>query len=288
MPGARHRPGKVARLDATARSRRQKVPTNPPAPARLNRRHGAGPAPTDQGRHRHRGTFTDVVAFDEDTGELVTTKTPSTPANPADGFIAGIEKILGVLGADRRRHHRGLPRHHRRDEQAARGEGRAARLHHHRGLRVHARDRPAGRARRLRQLLLLGQAAADRRGRPRAHRRGPDGLRGPRAASVRRGGCRGRRALVPRPRHHHDRRELPALLRQRRARAGDARGAAPRAPGGRGLDQRGGAARVPRVRAVDDHPRRRRRQAERQPLRQRTSTPASTASPVAGRSPSTS
>ena len=45
------------------------------------------------------GTFTDVVAFDEDTGELVTTKTPSTPGNPADGFIAGIEKILGVLGA---------------------------------------------------------------------------------------------------------------------------------------------------------------------------------------------
>ena len=45
------------------------------------------------------GTFTDVVAFDEDSGELVTTKTPSTPANPADGFIAGIEKILGVLGA---------------------------------------------------------------------------------------------------------------------------------------------------------------------------------------------
>ena len=45
------------------------------------------------------GTFTDVVAFDEDSGELVTTKTPSTPANPADGFIAGIEKILGVLTA---------------------------------------------------------------------------------------------------------------------------------------------------------------------------------------------
>src|SRR5690242_12572978 len=44
------------------------------------------------------GTFTDVVAFDEDTGELVTTKTPSTPANPADGFLAGIEKVLGLLG----------------------------------------------------------------------------------------------------------------------------------------------------------------------------------------------
>ncbi len=44
------------------------------------------------------GTFTDVVAFDEDTGELVTTKTPSTPGNPADGFMAGIDKVLGLLG----------------------------------------------------------------------------------------------------------------------------------------------------------------------------------------------
>src|SRR6476660_1519555 len=46
------------------------------------------------------GTFTDVVAFDEDSGELVTTKTPSTPGNPADGFIAGIEKILDIVGAE--------------------------------------------------------------------------------------------------------------------------------------------------------------------------------------------
>ncbi len=44
------------------------------------------------------GTFTDVVALDEDTGELVTTKTPSTPANPADGFLAGIDKVLGLMG----------------------------------------------------------------------------------------------------------------------------------------------------------------------------------------------
>ncbi|MCT1921710.1 hydantoinase/oxoprolinase family protein [Brevibacterium luteolum] len=46
------------------------------------------------------GTFTDVVAFNEDTGTLTTTKTPSTPANPADGFINGIEKVLGELGAN--------------------------------------------------------------------------------------------------------------------------------------------------------------------------------------------
>src|SRR5690349_4307974 len=45
------------------------------------------------------GTFTDVVAFDEDTGDLVTTKTPSTPANPADGFITGVEKVLALMGA---------------------------------------------------------------------------------------------------------------------------------------------------------------------------------------------
>ncbi|MCA1782946.1 MAG: hydantoinase/oxoprolinase family protein [Intrasporangiaceae bacterium] len=46
------------------------------------------------------GTFTDVVAVDEDSGDLLTTKTPSTPSNPADGFITGIEKILGLMGAD--------------------------------------------------------------------------------------------------------------------------------------------------------------------------------------------
>jgi N-methylhydantoinase A len=56
------------------------------------------------GRHRIRvgvdtgGTFTDVVAFDEDTGELVATKTPSTPADPADGFMDGIAKVLAALG----------------------------------------------------------------------------------------------------------------------------------------------------------------------------------------------
>ncbi|WP_110208552.1 hydantoinase/oxoprolinase family protein [Nocardioides daejeonensis] len=43
------------------------------------------------------GTFTDVVAFDHATGRMVTTKTPSTPSNPADGFLAGIDKVLGLL-----------------------------------------------------------------------------------------------------------------------------------------------------------------------------------------------
>jgi N-methylhydantoinase A len=45
------------------------------------------------------GTFTDVVAVDTGTGRVVTTKTPSTPADPAAGFLTGIEKILGLVGA---------------------------------------------------------------------------------------------------------------------------------------------------------------------------------------------
>jgi N-methylhydantoinase A len=46
------------------------------------------------------GTFTDVVAFDEVTGEVTVTKTPSTPADPAQGFMTGLAKILARLNAD--------------------------------------------------------------------------------------------------------------------------------------------------------------------------------------------
>jgi N-methylhydantoinase A len=46
------------------------------------------------------GTFTDVVAVDEDSGELVATKTPSTPSDPAVGFMTGVHKVLDALGLD--------------------------------------------------------------------------------------------------------------------------------------------------------------------------------------------
>jgi N-methylhydantoinase A len=46
------------------------------------------------------GTFTDVVALDEVSGALTVTKTPSTPADPAVGFMTGLAKVLGLLGAD--------------------------------------------------------------------------------------------------------------------------------------------------------------------------------------------
>ncbi|MEE9275795.1 MAG: hydantoinase/oxoprolinase family protein, partial [bacterium] len=40
------------------------------------------------------GTFTDVVGVRADTGEVFTTKTPTTPADLSDGLIEGIRKIL--------------------------------------------------------------------------------------------------------------------------------------------------------------------------------------------------
>jgi len=44
------------------------------------------------------GTFTDVVAVDENLGLTISTKVPSTPSNPARGFILGIRKVLEMLG----------------------------------------------------------------------------------------------------------------------------------------------------------------------------------------------
>ena len=43
------------------------------------------------------GTFTDIVAVDTRTGAVATTKTPSTPSNPADGFLAGIHKVANRI-----------------------------------------------------------------------------------------------------------------------------------------------------------------------------------------------
>jgi N-methylhydantoinase A len=54
------------------------------------------------------GTFTDVVAIDDDAGSVLALKTPSTPADPAEGFLDGIRKALHALGA---RPATGLGRH---------------------------------------------------------------------------------------------------------------------------------------------------------------------------------
>ena len=45
------------------------------------------------------GTFTDVVVLDEDTGTLAATKTPSTPDDPAVGFLDAVVKGLALVRA---------------------------------------------------------------------------------------------------------------------------------------------------------------------------------------------
>jgi len=44
------------------------------------------------------GTFTDVVAIDSDTGEMVSSKTPSSPGDPSQALAAALDKIRQVLG----------------------------------------------------------------------------------------------------------------------------------------------------------------------------------------------
>ena len=44
------------------------------------------------------GTFTDVMLMHRESGQSWTTKTPSTPANPAQGFFDGVQKILQQSG----------------------------------------------------------------------------------------------------------------------------------------------------------------------------------------------
>lgn len=46
------------------------------------------------------GTFTDLVLIDDRRGAIHYTKTFTTPKNPAEGVLNGIEKILRVAGAD--------------------------------------------------------------------------------------------------------------------------------------------------------------------------------------------
>jgi N-methylhydantoinase A len=46
------------------------------------------------------GTFTDVMLMHRESGQIWTTKTPSTPVDPAQGFFDGVQKILQQSGVD--------------------------------------------------------------------------------------------------------------------------------------------------------------------------------------------
>ena len=45
------------------------------------------------------GTFTDVTLRDPESGRLWITKTPTTPRDPSEGFVAGVDKALALAGA---------------------------------------------------------------------------------------------------------------------------------------------------------------------------------------------
>jgi len=44
------------------------------------------------------GTFTDVALLDPSRGRLWITKTPTTPADPSDGFLTGVDRALALAG----------------------------------------------------------------------------------------------------------------------------------------------------------------------------------------------
>jgi N-methylhydantoinase A len=44
------------------------------------------------------GTFTDIVAIDDVSGDVAAVKTPSTPHDPSIGLLNGVEKVLGAMG----------------------------------------------------------------------------------------------------------------------------------------------------------------------------------------------
>jgi N-methylhydantoinase A len=46
------------------------------------------------------GTFTDVVCYDRETGEVTVTKSPSTPPRFNEGVLNGIDKIRDIVGFD--------------------------------------------------------------------------------------------------------------------------------------------------------------------------------------------
>ena len=154
------------------------------------------------------------------TGELVTTKTPSTPADPADGFMTGVDKVLDLLGLGGERRHRGQPRHDGRHQPAARGQGRATSASSPPRATSSCSRSPGS---RCPTATATPTSGSSRRGSCRPTGCGPSAAGStspaPRSGrSTRRGAVAAARFFRD-ARHRHDRRLLPALLRRRRARA---------------------------------------------------------------------
>ena len=123
------------------------------------------------------------------------TKTPSTPADPADGFLTGIDKILDLIGAAPAEISAILHGTTVATNQLLQGKVGSLGFITTDRVRVDAGDRPAVRTGRVRQLLLLGEARPDRARRPGPHGRWSTRLPRQRDPAVR-SGVRGRRRAV--------------------------------------------------------------------------------------------
>ena len=118
------------------------------------------------------GTFTDLIYIDDEAGQVIVHKTPSTPADPSIGTVQGISELCEMAGIEPAAARPGLPRHDRRDEHRDRAQRRQGRDDHDQGLPRH----PAHRApQEADELLALAEpavaGAADRAAPLPAHRR---------------------------------------------------------------------------------------------------------------------
>ena len=174
------------------------------------------------------GTFTDLVAYDEDSDELITVKTPSTPPTFIEGVLGALEKAEitpeEIVDLQAR-----LDDRDQRDHRAPRGEDRAG---HDQGLPRRARRRPGQPPGPLQlQLGPLPTAGADAATSSRSTRAGR--LRGHGARGAQRGRRPRGRAQVQAARDRVGRGRVHQLVHAARPRAahqGDpARGAGRRA-----------------------------------------------------------
>ena len=164
------------------------------------------------------GTFTDIAAFDDRTGNLTFGKALSTPDRLVEGINAGVEKA-GIELPGRRAV---PPRLDHRDQHHPGAQGRQDRAAHHRRLPRHLRDRPHQSARCLQSVLPEARAA----GRAGAAVRGQGARAGRRRDrdAARRGGDRRIRPAAGAARRGSRRHSVSQLLRPARprgARQGD-------------------------------------------------------------------
>ena len=169
------------------------------------------------------GTFTDVAAFDETTGELRLGKTLTTPTRLVTGIENGVTKAGAQFRAARLFLHGTTVAINTILERT----GSNLRAPHHAGLSRYLRDRPRQSAGILQSVLSPPRAVDRARSALRAQR--AHGLAGEGADQARRGCGAGGGGRRGRPRHRGDGHPVPAFLPQSRARAAGQRRSSPRA-----------------------------------------------------------